>query len=83
MLYLMTTPSVLVRLRHEVDSATRDGRISSPITEAEARELPYLQAFIKETLRDYPPVTGLMEKVVPQEGYTFNGMFLPGGTEIG
>ncbi|EON62757.1 hypothetical protein W97_01982 [Coniosporium apollinis CBS 100218] len=83
MLFLITNPSVLAKLRSEIDSAMRDNRISSPITDAEARNLPYLQAFIKEGLRIWPPITGLMEKVVPPEGDVVNGMFVPGGTQIG
>jgi cytochrome P450 len=53
------------------------------ITEAEARELPYLQGVIKEGLRIFPPVTGLLMKQVPPEGDVINGMFVPGGTRIG
>lgn len=83
MLFLITNPSVLAKLRSEIDSAIRDNRISSPITDAEARNLPYLQACIKEGLRIWPPITGLMEKVVPPEGDVVNGMFVPGGTQIG
>ena len=63
--------------------AVKNGSISSPIQDSEARELPYLQACIKEGLRFFPPVTGLFDMVVPPEGDTFNGVFLPGGTEIG
>lgn len=74
---------MLWRLRAEIDAAAEKGRISSPIQDVEARTLPYLQACIKEGLRLFPPVTGLMPKVVPPEGDTFNGVFIPGGTEIG
>lgn len=38
---------------------------------------------MKEGLGLWPPVTGLFPKVVPPEGDTFNGVFLPGGIEIG
>ncbi len=31
----------------------------------------------------WPPGTSLMSKVVPPEGDTINGVFVPGGTEIG
>lgn len=81
-LFLITTPRALWRLRAEIDEAVRC-RISSPIKDSEARALPYLQACIKEGLRLFPPVTGLFDKIVPPEGDTFNDLFLPGGTEIG
>ncbi|KAJ9660997.1 hypothetical protein H2201_006725 [Coniosporium apollinis] len=82
-LYLITSPLVLAKLRSEIDGAIKDGRISSPIRDSEARQLPYLQACIREALRIYPPVTGILEKVVPPEGDTVNGIFIPGGTFIG
>jgi cytochrome P450 len=31
----------------------------------------------------WPPAAGLLSKVAPPEGDTFNGVFIPGGTEIG
>ena len=83
LLFVITTPRVLWRLRAEIDEAEKNGNISSPIRDTEARALPYLQACIKEGLRMFPPVTGLFNKVVGPEGDVFNGMFLPGGTEIG
>ncbi|KAK1771973.1 pisatin demethylase [Phialemonium atrogriseum] len=80
MLYITTNPRVVHALRAEIDAA----RLSWPvIADAEARDMPYLQAVIKEGLRIYPPVTGLMAKEVPPGGDTFKGVFLPGGTKIG
>jgi hypothetical protein len=83
-LHLITHPTVLRKLYAEIDTAVTDGRISSsPISDIDARRLPYLQACIKEGLRIWPPVTGLMEKVVPRQGDTINDVFIPGGTKIG
>ena len=62
-LYIITNPSVYSKLREEISEGLRDGRISSPvIRDVEAKELPYLQACIKEGLRIWPPLTGLMTK---------------------
>jgi cytochrome P450 len=82
-LNLLTSPSILGKLRAEIDEAIKAGQISSPIKDTEARKLTYLQAFIKETLRLWPPIQGLLQKVVPPEGDTINGVFIPGGTFIG
>jgi cytochrome P450 len=72
------------KLQDEIFAALYDGRISSTaISDAEARRMPYLQAFIKEGLRIWPPLTGLMTKMTPPAGDHFNGVFIPGNTEIG
>lgn len=53
------------------------------ISDAQARELPYLQTVIREGLRIFPPGTGLRPKTVPSQGDTIDGVFLPGGTNVG
>ncbi|EEY20300.1 pisatin demethylase [Verticillium alfalfae VaMs.102] len=80
LLHIITAPRVVARLLEEISAA----RPSKPIiTDAEARAMPYLQAVIKEGLRIFPPVVGLMSKEVPAGGDTFKGVFLPEGTKIG
>jgi cytochrome P450 len=79
MLHLLTTPHAVSALLAEIAEVSP----SSPIQDSEARKMPYLQAVIKEGLRIFPPVTGLMSKVVPPGGDTFNGLFIPEGTKIG
>lgn len=83
MLYLMSSPQVYRKLAHEVRTAAAEGRLSTPITDEEARSLPYLQAVIKEGLRVFPPVAGLMPTVVPPGGDVIHGVPVPEGTEIG
>ena len=82
-LFIITSPRVLWRLSAEIDEAAKKGSISNPVQDLEARDLPYLQACIKEGLRTHPPSTGLFYKTVPPEGDIVNGVFLPGGTQIG
>ena len=82
--YICTSPPVQSRLLSEVRTAIAQGRVSRPvILDTEARQLPYLQACIKEGLRLYPPVTGLLAKQVPPGGATIDGKFAPAGTWIG
>ncbi|KAI3329047.1 cytochrome P450 [Xylariaceae sp. AK1471] len=83
MLYIMTTPLVYRKLKDEIAAAIRDGKASRPITSAEARGLPYLQAVIHEGLRMRPVLTQVFSKEVPPEGDTIGGHFIPGGTAIG
>lgn len=83
MLYLMSSPQAYRKLVHEIRTAAAKGLISSPITDEEARTLPYLQAVIKEGMRVFPPVSGLMPTVVPPGGDVIRGIPVPEGTEIG
>lgn len=83
MMYVLSTPRVYQRLKAEVATAVLEGKVSSPITMAEAKGLPYLQAVIYEGLRIRPVTTGVMAKQVPPEGDTIDGHFIPGGTSIG
>ncbi|KAI3319254.1 cytochrome P450 [Xylariaceae sp. AK1471] len=83
LLYILATPVVYRRLKAEIETAIKNGRASSPITGAEAKELPYLQAVMYEGLRIRPAVTAYFGKQVPPEGDTIHGYFIPGGTSIG
>lgn len=89
-LYLFTHPRAYTKLQTEIDTAVKEGRAPiSPkiISDAESRNLEYLQAVIKEGIRMYPPVTDLLSKCVPDGGDTVvvegKSIFLPGGTNVG
>ena len=77
--YIFTNPRILSKLRAEI----ADARPTSPIRDVEARNMPYLQAVLKETLRICPPITGIILKDVPPEGDVWNGKPIPPGTVIG
>ncbi|ORY67306.1 cytochrome P450 [Pseudomassariella vexata] len=83
MLYLLTNPAIYTTLQKEIDAGIAKGAISSPIKDAEARQLPYLQAVIKEGMRIMPPGTGTFFKTVPEGGDVIHGKFIPAGTHIG
>ncbi|KAE9372687.1 cytochrome P450 [Stipitochalara longipes BDJ] len=83
LLNLMSSPPYYRKLQAEIDSAIAAGKISSPIKDNEAKRLPYLQAVIKEGLRINPPASGIFSRQVPKGGDVLNGIFVPGGTQIG
>ncbi|EAQ90212.1 hypothetical protein CHGG_02147 [Chaetomium globosum CBS 148.51] len=82
-LYILSNPRVYQKLQAEIDEAIALAKISSPIKDAEGRQLPYLQAVIKEGLRMMPPASGVFFKEVPPGGDTIDGKFIPGGTQVG
>ncbi|KAK3388000.1 cytochrome P450 [Podospora didyma] len=86
MLYVITHPRVYVKLQAEVDAAAPLRNLvpsGEVITDAKARDLPYLNAVIKEGLRIHPPVTDQLPKRVPDGGETVTvegkQVYLPGG----
>lgn len=86
--FISTSPPILARLLAEFEDAVASGKVTRPvIKDSEARQLPYLQACIKEGLRVYPPVTGLLAKEVPADGAWIDvdgtKKFAPPGTQIG
>ncbi|KAK1763965.1 Pisatin demethylase [Phialemonium atrogriseum] len=91
LLHIMTNPRVYRKLQREVDSAARAGNAPLPgeglIASAQAKQLPYLQAVIREALRIWPPVVNIFPRDVPAGGDTVvvdgESVFLPGGVCIG
>jgi cytochrome P450 len=81
--HLLKHPSSYQRLQQEIDAASAGGLIDDPITFRQARNLPYLQAVIKEALRLHP-ATGLgLQRCVPAAGALLCGCMFPGGTTVG
>lgn len=83
LLLIITNPRVYRKLQQEIDDFASAGRLSSPVTEAEALKMPYLQACIKEGMRRFPSITQLRERECPPEGDIYNGHHIPPGTYIG
>ncbi|RSL68941.1 hypothetical protein CEP54_002545 [Fusarium duplospermum] len=67
MLHIITIPRVYNKLRTEISNTTYSEPI---IPDSIGRDLPYLQAVIKEGL-------------LPPQGDTWKGQFIPGGTSVG
>jgi cytochrome P450 len=82
---------VYARLQAEVDEAVRAGKVGGEgegiVPYAVAKQLPYLQAVIREGLRVWPPVRNILPKDVPAGGDTVvvdgKPVFLPEGVDIG
>ena len=79
---LLTHPKCMSRLMEELDAAAAKGALSNPATWRETRELPYLDAVVKESGRVHPPFGLPLERVVPASGATVCGEYLPPGTVV-
>lgn len=88
LLCVMSNPRVCAKLVAEIDDAKKSGKVSSNmhdnkiISNDEAKELPYLQACIKEALRWHPPTTGMIAKKTPPEGDEICGYYIPGNIGV-
>ncbi|KAF7872456.1 hypothetical protein EAF04_003377 [Stromatinia cepivora] len=82
LLYITTSPTCYTALQATIDEGVKNGKVSSPITDTEAKAFPYLQAVIKEGLRKFTVIAGLLPKTVPEGGDMINGFEVPGGTDI-
>ncbi|KFY32922.1 hypothetical protein V495_08597 [Pseudogymnoascus sp. VKM F-4514 (FW-929)] len=80
--YLLRKPEDLTRLQTEIDKASREGKLSKVVSYAEARELPFLQACIKETFRFHPAVAHGLARVVPEEGIKIGDRVFSQGTHL-
>lgn len=81
--YLLKNPDCKRRLIEEIDTMKSQGKLSDPITLAEADKMPYLQAVMYEALRLHPAVGMSLPRVVPEGGATIAGKYLPAGTVVG
>ncbi|KAK4155663.1 cytochrome P450 [Chaetomidium leptoderma] len=91
MLYVMGNKRVYSKLQDEIDDAVAEEKVAvtgeGVIPFGVAKQMPYLQAVIREGLRVWPPVRNILPKDVPAGGDTVlvegKPVFLPGGVEIG
>lgn len=73
----MANPGVYAKLEGEVDAAPPS------MTYAEAQQLPYLKATVKEAMRLFPAARFNFERVTPPSGITIAGHDIPGNTVVG
>lgn len=71
------------KLVGEIDEAATRADFGEFVSWKAAKQMPYLDAVIKEALRMHPAVGQLLERHVPEGGATFDGHFIPEGTIVG
>ncbi|KAK4939243.1 hypothetical protein LTR10_020439 [Elasticomyces elasticus] len=84
--FLLKHPHDMENLVRELDEQKKQGyfkRDDGMVDWDEVRELPYLSAVIKESLRCHPAAGLTLERITPPQGVTICGQFIPGGTIVG
>ncbi|KAK0749673.1 cytochrome P450 [Schizothecium vesticola] len=80
--HLLTSPGTYQKLQDEVDAVSTHGA-NAILPDSVAKNLPYLQACIREALRVQAPLaSGPFHKAVPVGGDTVCGKYLPRGTRV-
>jgi cytochrome P450 len=77
--YLLHNPSAMRKLRCELS----DAKLPPIPTYAQVKDLLYLNAVIKESMRLFPIMNYPIERKVPAGGATVVGMHFPAGSTIG
>lgn len=83
--YLLKSPRCLSKLLEEIDTELPSNDSDEPFSSvkfADANKLIYLDACVKEAFRMHPAPAFDMERVVPPNGSTICGEFIPGGTIV-
>ena len=80
--FLLRNPGCLETLTKELEAADVKGMLSDVVKWDEAKELPYLQACIKESLRYFPAVAFGFPRIAPKEGVTIGDRYFPAGTVL-
>ncbi|KAI3316474.1 cytochrome P450 [Xylariaceae sp. AK1471] len=78
--YICSHKTVESRLVNELDA--RIPSLDEEITYEKAKQLPFLTAVIKETLRLGHPLPGRLPRLVPKDGYNLHGHRLPEGVAV-
>ncbi|KAL9085052.1 MAG: hypothetical protein Q9165_007793 [Trypethelium subeluteriae] len=81
--YLLKNPQYKERLVQEIDERRAQGKLSDPVSLAQADSMPYLQAVMYEALRCTPAVGYVLPRVVPPEGLEVGGHVIPEGSVVG
>ena len=81
--YVTKDQSVYEKVIREINEATAAGKLSAiPKYEEVIKHCPYYVTCVKETLRLCPSLPVTLARVAPPEGFSIEGMWIPGGTEV-
>lgn len=79
--HFLQNPKTMVRAREEVDQSASRNK-DRVIAFSAVRELPYLQACIKEALRIHTPIPMTLPRLTPKGGIEIGGRWFPEGLTL-
>jgi cytochrome P450 len=84
MRYVMSNSDVYEKLMAEVDTATREGKLSAEMPQYEQvlAHCPYYVACVREAMRLNPSAPNIFPRLAPKGGLELFGKFVPEGTEL-
>ncbi len=78
--YLAKAPEAYTKLIEELEKA----QIPLPAQWKDIKNLPYLDAVVREAIRFNPSLAMVLEREVPKTGFTLpDGRYIPAGTKVG
>ncbi|KAH6886175.1 flavonoid 3',5'-hydroxylase [Thelonectria olida] len=82
--FVLTNPPVYARIMAEIDAATRDKKLSSPIPQQEEvlAYCPYYVACVREAMRLIPSASSIFPRLVSKGGIELDGKYVPEGLEV-
>lgn len=79
--HMMRHPAALQRARSEIDTAQSEVRCQDQVVSfSDSKQLPFLQACIKESLRIFSPLVANVPRVCGTQGVTIDGHVFAKGT---
>jgi cytochrome P450 len=82
--FVLANPPVYARIMVEIDAATRDKKLSSPIPQQEEvlAHCPYYVACVREAIRLIPAASSIFPRLVSKGGIELDGKYVPEGLEV-
>lgn len=80
--HLLKNPECKRELVEDIDTQTKEVKLTKPIALEQTNHMPYLQACLYEGLRLHPAVAMSLPRVTPRGGVEIDGHFIPEGTVV-
>ena len=77
--FLLKHPDKKAKLLEETDQSASSKTVSNIFAFDQAREMPYLQAVMYESMRLYPAIGNSLPRTTPPEGFLIGEHYIPGG----